>query len=460
MAWRGNPVKPIANKPSNPINFGPEMSGLKKPDTVERVGPAAVKSRAFNMRRDTDKQKNFSVTLIDIDSTILTYLDTVINPTIVDAGRQVKVPINYASPERWKAIQKDGYLRDKNGKVQCPVIAFRRSTMQRNDQLQTLNRYLQYPAVKQFSEKNKYDKFSMLTGFSKTKEIYSVAMPDHVIINYEFIVWTELVEQGNEIVESVNFSTEDYWGDKNRYKFRTSISDYNFETEVAADSDRVVKSTFSLMVYAYLLPDKFENYKSTVEKAFTPRKIIFDTENIIDIQNLDADGLKKKAEDIFAKKAAGFPTMVQYANRAFTADFAVSGISASYAATSSHVYLDSGSLVVGTMGLTGGAGGPATGSFGTNLIENVVGYQPIDSFPNTVGNAAMWLVSVNDGTNYKTNEVAASWDDTVVNYYVTEVSTIGNVPVVITANNVGGVVSLVANPLSGTWTVKLIRMII
>jgi hypothetical protein len=112
------------------------------------------------------------------------------------------------------------------------------------------------------------------------------------------------------------------------------------------------------------------------------------------------------------------------------------------------------------MGLTGGAGGPATGSFGTNLIENVVGYQPIDSFPNTVGNAAMWLVSVNDGTNYKTNEVAASWDDTVVNYYVTEVSTIGNVPVVITANNVGGVVSLVANPLSGTWTVKLIRMII
>jgi len=143
------------------------------------------------------KQKNFSVKLVDVDSTILSYLDTVISPTIVDSGRQIKVPINYASPERWKAIRKDGAIRDKNGKVQTPAIAFRRSTMQRNDQLITLNRYLQYPVQKKFSEKNKYDKFSVMHGFAPTKEIYSVAMPDHVIVNYEFIVWTELVEQGN-----------------------------------------------------------------------------------------------------------------------------------------------------------------------------------------------------------------------------------------------------------------------
>jgi hypothetical protein len=459
MAWRGNPSKPIANKPSNPINFGPEMSGMKKPDTADRIGPEAVKSRAFNVRRDTDKEKNFSVSLIDVDSTILTYIDTVINPTVVDAGRQVKVPINYASPERWKAIRKDGYIRDKNGKIQCPAIAFRRSTMQRNDQLQTFNRYLQYPTVKQFSEKNKYDKFSMLTGFNKVKEIYSVAMPDHVIINYEFIIWTELIEQGNEIVEAVNFSTEDYWGDKNRYKFRTSISDYNFETEVSADSDRIVKSTFTLMVYAYLLPDKFENYKSVVEKSFTPRKIIFDTENTVDIKDLDADGLKKKAKDIFSKKVGGFPTMVQYANRAFEASFAVTAQSASFAATASYLKIDN-ELTVSTVGLTGESGGPATGSFGTNLITGVNGYQAIDSFGVTAGNAALWLVSVNDGANFKTNEVAASWDNSVINYYVTEVSSIGTVPVVITANNVGGTVSLVANPLSGTWTVKLIRMIV
>ncbi len=263
MAWRGNIPKPIINRPPNNVNSGPEMSGMKK-EVASIVGPPAFgpeanQNRAYNIRRDNDDQKDFSVKLIDIDSTILSYMDTVISPTIVDAGRQIKVPINYASPERWKAIRQDGALRDKNGKMQCPAIAFRRSTVQRNDNLTTLNRYLQYPVMRKFSEKNKYDKFSIMTGFSKRQEMYSVAMPDHVIVNYEFIIWTNLVEQCNEIVEAVNFSTEDYWGDKNRYKFRTSISDYNFETMVDAGQDRAVKATFSLMCYAYLLPEKFEN---------------------------------------------------------------------------------------------------------------------------------------------------------------------------------------------------------
>jgi hypothetical protein len=267
MAWRGNPVQPSVNPAPNPINRGVEMAQAK-----------VTENRAQNMRRDKDTKKDFSVTLIDVDTTILNYLDTNINPTVVDAGRLVKVPINYASPERWKAIRKDGYMRDKHGKVQCPALVFRRSTMQRNDNLLTLNRYLQYPAVKLFSEKNQYDKFSMMTGFKPTKEVYSVAMPDHVIINYDFVVWTDLVEQGNAIIERINFATEDYWGDKHRFKFRTSISDYNFQVEVSAEQDRIVKTTFSMMVYAYLLPDRYENYKSVVQKAFTTRKIVFNVE--------------------------------------------------------------------------------------------------------------------------------------------------------------------------------------
>lgn len=267
MAWRGPTPKVSVNPAPNTISHGPEMAQMKNGE-----------NRAQNMRRDKDKQKDFSVTLLDIDTTILNYLDKTINPTVTDAGRLVKVPVNYASPERWKSIQKDGYIRDKQGKIQCPAIVFRRSTMQRNDNLITMNRYLQYPTVKLFSEKNQYDRFSTMTGFKPTKEVYSVAMPDHVIINYDFIVWTELVEQGNAVIERINFATEDYWGDKHKFTFRTSISDYNFQVEVSADADRVVKTTFSMMVYAYLLPDRYENYKSIVQKAFTTRKIVFNVE--------------------------------------------------------------------------------------------------------------------------------------------------------------------------------------
>ena len=461
MAWRGPASKKVTNQAPNQVSHGNDMSGEKK--TIPDAGFPFYENRALQVRRDKDKEKNFGVSLIDIDSTILTYMDTVINPTIVDAGRQVKVPINYASPERWKAIRKDGAIRDKNGKMQCPAIAFRRSTMQRNDGLITLNRYLQYPVLKNFSEKNKYDKFSVMNGFSPLKEAYSVAMADHVIINYDFIVWTELIEQGNAIVEGINFSTEDYWGDKARYKFRTSISDYNFETTVDAGSDRMVKTTFSLMVYAYLLPDKYENYKSVVEKAFTTRKVVVNFDAVVDgnfnqkpVQSLDlfsVGGSSRTSFGAFDGRYPSFPSIVTNADHSFTADFAVNAGTSSFFSASGSVQL--GGLIL--------VGNGATGSFTTNLVNGVSTSEAIDTVAFTVGNAAKWFVSINDGgSNFKTTEVMAAWptNGSAVRFYTTEVNQIGTVPVTLSVNNAAGNIHLYANVLAGTWTIKYIRTIV
>ena len=413
------------------------MSDSKKPVVQSAYGPNHKPNRAYDVRRDTDKEKNFSVTLIDIDTAILTHLDTVISPTIIDAGRQIKVPINYASGEKWKSIQQDGVIRDHNGKIQTPVIAFRRSTMQRNDNLITLNRYLQYPAIKHFSEKNKYDRFSAMSGFMPVKEIYSVAMPDHVIINYEFIIWTELIEQGNAVVEAINFATEDYWGDKNRFKFRTSISDYNFETTNDAGQDRIVRSTFSMMVNAYLLPDKFENYKSVVQKAFTPRKVVFDVHEKI----------------VGAIGESGERTYVSV-NDGNLADSNQPPISQNVIY---NIINQNSTLEV--LNIVGGGDGGATGSFTANSVT-ISGSVNIDSELIGDGNAARWLVSISNGTDIKVNEVMSSWNSVSSSYYVTEVSEIGYVPVSLSVNNTSGSIHLLATPLSGTWTLKYIKMVV
>ena len=34
---------------------------------------------------------------------------------------RLNVPVLYGSPERWKSVQKDGFYRDKNGKIQAPL---------------------------------------------------------------------------------------------------------------------------------------------------------------------------------------------------------------------------------------------------------------------------------------------------------------------------------------------------
>ena len=465
MAWRGPTTKPTTNKPvPNSVNYGPEMSDSKKPVTQAAVGPEYKPNRAFDLRRDTDKQKNFSVRIIDIDSAILSHLDTVISPTIVDSGRQVKVPINYASPERWKAIQKDGAMRDKNGKIQTPAIAFRRSAMQRNDQLITLNRYLQYPVKKMFSEKNRYDKFSAMRGFAPSKEVYSVAMPDHVIVNYEFIIWTELIEQGNAIVEAINFATEDYWGDKKRLKFRTSISDYTFETSNDSGNDRLVRSTFTLMCNAYLLPDKFENYKSVVQKAMTPRKVLFTTEIVTQDPNVRVSEvgsavpiqMQKAAPSAGAAAFAGITQIANYANVAGTSNTANFAVTASYVDFSQSNGNFSGLVINGESG--------ATGSINTNITVNVTpdsGSVYIDTIPISIGNTAKWLVSINDGgTNYKGSEMFATWNNSMVQYYNTEISEIGSVPVTLSVDNTGGNINLLATAFSGNWTIKMLRMVV
>jgi hypothetical protein len=284
MAWRPNQrvensdfVPTVTNAPAAQPNVVHEP---KKTHAGKKVD----ENRAHNIRRDTDKVKDFSITLLDVDTTIIEHLDKTISPTVIAGGEQKKVPIIFGSPERWKAIQKDGAERDQRGRIQLPFIMLKRNTIQRNDQLITFNRYLNMPFQRAYSEKNQYDRFSVCNNVQKpVTEVYNVTMPDHIIVPYECMVWTDYVEQNNAVIEAINFSTEDYWGDERRFKFRTSISDYSINTELPDGDSRTVRTTFTIQVFAYLLPEVREDWAKTTQKAFTPRRVVFGVD--LDAQN-------------------------------------------------------------------------------------------------------------------------------------------------------------------------------
>ena len=90
-------------------------------------------NRALQLRRDTDDVKDVSVSLMDMDSAIMYYFENVIKPQVVENGETVKVPIMYSSPERWAAIQKTGFMRDSKRQIILPVVAFRRTGMEKDD---------------------------------------------------------------------------------------------------------------------------------------------------------------------------------------------------------------------------------------------------------------------------------------------------------------------------------------
>ena len=241
-----------------------------------------VLNRGYLYTRTADEIGELSVTLMDLDSAIMFYFDSVIKPSVEDSGENVKVPIMYASPERWKAIQRDGFMKDKKRQIITPVIAYRRTSIEKDemvpqDKLDANDPHLFYTFEKKFSDVNRYDNFSTQIGLLPQREYYNVAFPDYVTLSYDFIVWTTYIEQMNKIVERIIYSDGAYWGDPDKLRFRSNIDNFTDATEVA-DVERLVRTTFSVTLRGYLLPESNFDHRSTTQKFLTPKKVIFSAE--------------------------------------------------------------------------------------------------------------------------------------------------------------------------------------
>ena len=224
----------------------------------------------------TDDVKNLSVGIMDMDSAIMYYFNEVIKPEVEVNKEKVKVPCIYASPERWNAISKQGFLRDKKKQIIVPLIAFKRTGMSRNDnmpidKLDANDPKIFYTFQKKYSQQNRFDKFSVQKNLEPNREYYNVAMPDYMNLTYEFTIWTSYIEQMNKIVEKINYSDGAYWGEPGKMKFKSSIESFSDASQI--DGEKLIQTTFSVNLYGYILPETFDG-KTTTQKYLTPKKLI------------------------------------------------------------------------------------------------------------------------------------------------------------------------------------------
>ena len=245
--------------------------------------PVPANKRRENQRtRKNDDVKDFSVGLKDIDSAIIYYFQNVIKPSVIQNGIKIPVPFIYGSPERWASVQKDGYYRDKDGKMQAPLIMFKRDSVEKNRALgnkMDANNPIHYGVFeKKYSRKNTYDAFGILTNRIPIKEYYGVIIPDYINITYSCTVFTEYVEQMNKIVEAINFASDSYWGDPERFKFRAAIDNYTTTTELVEGNDRTVKTTFQIKMAGYIVPDTINTSVANPRKFFSKASVSFKIE--------------------------------------------------------------------------------------------------------------------------------------------------------------------------------------
>jgi hypothetical protein len=235
-------------------------------------------NRGNEIRRDNDKVQNISNTIMDIDGAIMYYFNEVIKPNVVENKETIKVPVMYASPERWFSIQKQGFMRDKRQQLITPAIVFRRTGMERNENIpidkMDANKPHNFQTFQQkYSQNNRYDQFSKTVGETPNKEYYNVVIPDYMILSYEFTIWTSYIEQMNAIVEKINYTDGAYWGEPGKMKFKSRIETFTDASELDA-GERIVKTNFSVQLMGYIIPKEF-NSLITTRKQLTPKKIIF-----------------------------------------------------------------------------------------------------------------------------------------------------------------------------------------
>ena len=266
-------------------------------------------NRGYDRSRKDDNVKNISVGLMDIDAAIMFYFNNVIKPTVVENDETIKVPLMYSNPERWNSIQKNGYLLDNKKQLLIPLIVFKRNSISKDenmsvDKIDPLNPKLFRTFQSKYSKKNRYDNFSVQQGLNKTKELYTVGVPDYVNLEYEFIVWTSYTEQMNSIIEKIIWSEGSYWGEDGKFKFRTSIGSYTDASEFTVNSERLIRTTFSVTLKGYLIPEEFNNVVTT-QKALTPKRILIGDDVSVNLTDLVGDSQTRDVKISVSKDGGG-----------------------------------------------------------------------------------------------------------------------------------------------------------
>jgi len=264
----------------------------------------AISETVFSKNRGTDYSmkndtvKDISIGLEDIDNTILYYFENIIKPTVIQNGQRIAVPTIYGSPERWKSVQADGFYRDNNGKLMVPLIMFKRESFDKNRTLGNKldgNKVHNYQVVgTKFNQRNIYDNFSVLTNRIPSEQYYISSVPDYININYSCIIFTDYIEQNNKVVEAIEFASDSYWGDPNRFKFKANIDSFSTTTLLEQGQDRAAKSTFNIKLFGYIIPDTINKDLATARsKFYTKAQVIFDLETVEgDIDQLNVAATK------------------------------------------------------------------------------------------------------------------------------------------------------------------------
>jgi hypothetical protein len=304
-------VKPYID-PENGESLGNpnEKTSFEQFTSTEQSGVNFNRSEKLSFKGDTTKP--FSIGIQDIDESVFYYFENVIKPFVYQNGVRIPVPLIYGAPEKWKSSQKDGYYKDKNGKIMSPIIVFKRDNIENNrsitNKLDANSPHLYTSWQKAYNPKNSYSNFDILNNRIPVKQFIANVVPDYITVTYSFIIQTYYSDQLSKIIEAINYSSNSYWGDPERFKFKANIDSFATTTELNQDDERIVRSTFTLTMYGYVVPDVLQKDVTAIKKYNSKSKITIGLESTNSLNEFVSTTKKKPVSPVSFLPSGGGST--------------------------------------------------------------------------------------------------------------------------------------------------------
>jgi len=83
----------------------------------------------------------------------------------------------------------------------------------------------------------------------------------------------------NKLIEMINYTSDSYWGDKEKFKFNAKIDTFSNTTENQQGDNRIVKTDFGLTLQGYLVPDSInKELAKKPQKYYSKSTVVFNGE--------------------------------------------------------------------------------------------------------------------------------------------------------------------------------------
>jgi hypothetical protein len=243
-----------------------------------------------------------AVGIEDVDVSLFKLFDKEILFTISNESESKKVPVIFASGEKWALLKKGKAIRDKNESLILPLITISRTKIDQNLSSDITGRGINQQggeivikrrlSKSDRSYQNLLNKQDLLNQFFHTTnrekniftlgdieqganlapdlkdnvfEVFVVPSPQFYTATYDVTIWTQYTQHMNQIIEQL-FSSFLPQGQcwkletEKGYWFIANVSDGSFSPENNFDEmsseERIIKTNFSITVPAYIFASR------------------------------------------------------------------------------------------------------------------------------------------------------------------------------------------------------------